>query len=33
MDEFTAKGLIPMSLIQWEMTGKKSPEVERMLKP
>ncbi len=33
MDEFTAKGLIPMSLIQWEMTGKKSPEVEKMLTP
>lgn len=33
MDDFTAKGLIPMSLIQWEMTGKKSPEVARMLAP
>jgi hypothetical protein len=32
MDEFNAKGLIPVSLIQWEMTGKKSPALERMLK-
>jgi hypothetical protein len=32
MDEFTAKGLIPMSLIQWEMLGEKPAEVARMLK-
>jgi Bacterial protein of unknown function (DUF885) len=33
MDDFNSRGLIPMSLIQWEMTGEKSPQVERMLKP
>ena len=32
MDEFNAKGLIPASLIRWEMTGKKTPELEKMLK-
>jgi hypothetical protein len=32
MDEFTAAGLIPASLIRWEMTGKKTPELEKMLK-
>lgn len=32
MDEFNAAGLIPVSLIQWQMTGQKSPEIERMLK-
>jgi hypothetical protein len=31
MDEFTAKGLIPMSLIQWEVLGEKPPEVAKML--
>jgi hypothetical protein len=33
MDEFIAKGLIPASLIRWEMTGTKPPEIERMLAP
>src|SRR4029450_6463082 len=33
MDEFNSKGLIPVSLIRWEMTGKKTPELETMLKP
>ena len=32
MDEFIAKGLIPMSLIQWEMLGEKPPDVAKMLK-
>jgi Bacterial protein of unknown function (DUF885) len=32
MDDFNAAGLIPVSLIRWEMTGKKSGELERMLK-
>ena len=32
MDEFNAAGLIPASLIRWEMTGKKTPELEKMLK-
>jgi hypothetical protein len=32
MDEFNAAGLVPASLIRWEMTGRKSPELERMLR-
>ena len=32
MDDFNAVGLIPVSLVRWEMTGKKSPELEKMLK-
>jgi uncharacterized protein DUF885 len=32
MDTFNAVGLIPASLVRWEMTGKKSPELEKMLK-
>ncbi|MFN2384759.1 MAG: DUF885 family protein [Thermoanaerobaculia bacterium] len=32
MDEFNAAGLVPASLLRWELTGKKSPELERMLK-
>jgi hypothetical protein len=32
MDDFNAAGLIPASLLRWEMTGKKSVELERMLK-
>ena len=32
MDDFNAAGLIPASLIRWEMTGRKSPELERMLR-
>lgn len=32
MDDFNAAGLIPASLIRWEMTGRKSEEFARMLK-
>lgn len=32
MDAFNAAGLIPASLIRWEMTGRKSEELARMLK-
>jgi hypothetical protein len=32
MEEFNSAGLIPASLLRWELTGKKSPELERMLK-
>jgi hypothetical protein len=32
MDDFNARGLIPASLLRWEMTGRKSPELERMLR-
>jgi len=32
MDDFNSRGLIPASLIRWEMTGKKSPELEKMLR-
>ena len=31
MDEFNAAGLVPASLLRWELTGKKPPEVEKML--
>jgi hypothetical protein len=31
MDSFNAVGLIPASLVRWEMTGQKSEELERML--
>ena len=31
MDAFNDVGLIPASLVRWEMTGKKSPELEKML--
>jgi hypothetical protein len=31
MDEFLSKGQIPVSLIRWEMTGEKAPEIERVL--
>ncbi len=30
MDDFSSRGLIPTSLIRWEMTGKKSPKLERI---
>jgi hypothetical protein len=33
MDDFNARGFPPAALLRWEMTGKKSPELERMLKP
>ena len=32
MDDFNAAGLIPVSLIRWELTGQKSDELERMLR-
>jgi hypothetical protein len=32
MDDFNSRGLIPASLLRWEMTGKESPELEKMLK-
>ncbi len=32
MDTLNAVGLIPASLVRWEMSGKKSAELERMLK-
>jgi uncharacterized protein (DUF885 family) len=32
MKEFDDAGLIPASLIRWELTGKKSPELEQMLR-
>ena len=32
MKEFDDAGLIPASLIRWELTGKKSAELERMLR-
>ena len=31
MDEFNAVGLIPASLVRWEMTGKQSDELKKML--
>jgi len=33
MDEFNAVGLIPASLVRWEMTGKQSAELKKMLAP
>ncbi len=32
MEEFDAAGLVPASLIRWELTGRKPDELERMLK-
>jgi len=32
MDTFNGVGLIPASLVRWEMTGTKSPELETMLR-
>jgi len=31
MDELDAAGLVPAALIRWELTGRKSEELERML--
>ena len=31
MDDFNAAGLIPASLLRWELTGRKSAELQRML--
>ncbi len=32
MDAYNALGLVPASLVRWEMTGQKSAELEKMLK-
>jgi hypothetical protein len=32
MDDFNSRGQIPAALIRWEMTGEKTPDIERMLK-
>jgi hypothetical protein len=32
MDEFDAAGLIPISLLRWEMTGEMAPEITKVLK-
>jgi hypothetical protein len=31
MDEFTAAGLVPMSLLRWELSGEMPPDVKAML--
>jgi hypothetical protein len=31
MDDINKRGMIPAAMLRWEMTGKKSPELERML--
>ena len=31
MDEFDAAGLVPASLLRWELTGRKSDELRSML--
>lgn len=31
MDEFNAAGLVPASLLRWELTGRQSDELRRML--
>jgi len=31
MEEFDAAGLVPAALVRWELTGRKSEDVERML--
>ena len=33
MDDFNAAGLVPASLLRWELTGKQSPELKKMLAP
>jgi hypothetical protein len=33
MDGFNAVGLIPATLVRWEMTGKQSPALKKMLAP
>jgi hypothetical protein len=33
MDEFNAAGLIPTSLLRWELTGELAPEIARVLSP
>jgi hypothetical protein len=32
MDEFNAAGLVPISLLRWELTGQLPDDVKRMLK-
>jgi hypothetical protein len=31
MEEFEAAGFVPAALIRWELTGRKSEDVKRML--
>ena len=31
MEDFNAAGLVPATLIRWELTGKKSDEMKRLL--
>jgi hypothetical protein len=31
MDEFTAAGLVPISLLRWELTGELPADVKAML--
>ena len=31
MDEFNAAGLVPISLVRWELTGQMPDDVKRML--
>jgi len=33
MDDYNAAGLIPASLLRWELTGQQPPDVARMLAP
>jgi hypothetical protein len=33
MDDFNAVGLVPAALVRWEMTGKQSDELKKMLGP
>ena len=33
MDEFNAAGLVPASLLRWELTGRQPDEVRQMLSP
>ena len=33
MDEFDAAGLIPMSLIRWELTGELADDLRDVLSP
>jgi hypothetical protein len=33
MDDFNSRGQIPAALLRWEMTGEKTPDIEKMLRP
>jgi uncharacterized protein (DUF885 family) len=33
MDEFNAVGLIPISLVRWQLTGELAPDVKALLTP